>query len=205
MIETIKWFEADKVGVDDETTVLLITPGIAEGAWPGYKDAGDWYFVDGTRIAPNSVTLWAHLPTGKADQVKSTARQTELPIDSERFSYSIDEERYQGDFCSPEDAAEEAFYSNPDIDSIWVGKNIYKTAHDFVNPRRIIEAAQELAFDDYNELVETWLDELLKNKEKTAELKQLVGDWIQSNEPIDCFGVEKEHEISRLDWDAGVV
>lgn len=46
------------------------------------------------------------------------------------YSFSKDEERFEGTFDSPERAAAEAFEEDPDCTHVWVGRN-------FIPPRRI--------------------------------------------------------------------
>ncbi len=108
------------------------------------------------------------------------------------YSYSTDEENFIGHFATADHAAETAFDDFPDIDSVWIGENKKQTAHDFVHALDIIESIAEIASDECGECSEYWLDGLLKNKEKRDELKRLIGDWLEKNEPVYFYTVENE-------------
>lgn len=104
------------------------------------------------------------------------------------YAYSLDEERYTGEFETPEAAAAEAFADN-DNQSIWVGEIKTRTAHDFVNGYGILESAAESSWDECGEWSEDWLSDVMKDKAKIAELEKLVGDWIQAQEPPNFWSV----------------
>jgi hypothetical protein len=60
------WVGADKALPDDELTVLLFSPTSDETVWPGYHDAGAWYWADGTPA--DGVTHWAPMPLGPGQE-----------------------------------------------------------------------------------------------------------------------------------------
>lgn len=62
MNETIIWHDCLTDPPDDEITVLLNDPKADEPVWPGYKEAGEWFYLEGHNVTP---ILWAHLPVGK--------------------------------------------------------------------------------------------------------------------------------------------
>lgn len=115
------------------------------------------------------------------------------------YSRSTDQEYYYGEFDTEEEAAEIAFNDDSDLETIWVSEVIPTIAHNFVNPRYILECIAESAYDEH-ECADDWLVDLIKNSDKMAELKKLLGDWIQSNEPPDFWSVGKEKEIRREDF-----
>lgn len=114
-----------------------------------------------------------------------------------KYAYSYDEENFTGEFDSPEAAAEEAFDNDPEMESVYVGEVVKEAAHAFVNARLIVENLQEQAADDCGEWAEDWLEALQKNKEKLAELEQVVGDWIQEQYPPTFWTVKNVKEIAK--------
>lgn len=115
------------------------------------------------------------------------------------YSYSRNEEQFIGEFDTPEDAATEAFSDDTDLESVLVGENQKKTAHDFVDGALILGAATEIAYDEVGEVSEDWLSGLLCDKDKCAELKKLVGDWIEAQEPPQFWTVKNARKITRAD------
>lgn len=59
--ETLWWHRPKEKLPDDETTVLVCVPNADEPIWLGYRDAGKWYWADGTRITQR-VAYWAEMP-----------------------------------------------------------------------------------------------------------------------------------------------
>ncbi|CAB4187631.1 hypothetical protein UFOVP1155_46 [uncultured Caudovirales phage] len=115
------------------------------------------------------------------------------------YSSSRDEEIYLGDFSTPEEAAVDAFTDDPELGVVWVGENQKRTAHAFVSADRILEDAAERAYDESGECSEDWLTELMRNKEKCADLKKLVGDWIEANDSPKFWTVEHVRKFERAD------
>jgi hypothetical protein len=115
------------------------------------------------------------------------------------YSNSRDEEIFHGDFTTPEDAAADAFYDDPDLETVWVGENKKQTAHGFVDGESILESATERAYDEAGECSEVWLSALLRDKAKCAELGKLVGDWIEANEPPQFWTVLNARNITRAE------
>lgn len=116
-----------------------------------------------------------------------------------KYSYSLDEEHYTGQYDSVEDAKENGFNDNPDNDSLWIGENLLMTAHNFVNAMNLLESIVENACDECGECAEDWMDDLIKNKEKRSELKALIGNWIEANDPVRFWTVDNVVRINRND------
>lgn len=116
------------------------------------------------------------------------------------YSYSTDEEHFTGDYESAEEAAQAAFYDDPDIESIYVGEARKMTAHDFVSGHSILELINEAACDDGPESADDWLyDGLAKDKGKCAELEKIIGDWIELHAPVKFFTVDNIVTVHRED------
>ena len=114
-----------------------------------------------------------------------------------KYAYSTDEENYVGEFDTLEQAAQEAFDNDDELESVSVAEIVKKTAHAFVNPHLVIEQVQEAAADESGEWSADWLDSLQKDDDKMGELKALVGEWIQAQEPPRFWTVENAKEVSK--------
>ncbi len=119
------------------------------------------------------------------------------PTNPPSYSYSTDEELFDGEFASPEAAAEAAFYDNPEIERVLVGENHPVTAHRYVSADRILEDVTERALDESGDAAEDWLRDLMRNYAKQAELQTLVGDWLQSQEPPSFGRITNVRQITR--------
>jgi len=123
---------------------------------------------------------------------------------SEKYSYSTDGgEYFTGEYDTPESAAENAFNDAPDQDQVEIGRIVRKTAHDFVDPWRLLERAQEDAGDECGECSADWLNDLLKDKTKLDELKALIGDWIEKNDPVKFHGIDDIVQTTREEVEEG--
>lgn len=100
-----------------------------------------------------------------------------------RYSYSFDEEVYFGDFDELEKAANSGFKERPEVDKLWVGERHDPEPHDFILPESILESLLCNAYDECGDLCGDWLSGILKDSEKLKELKTLIGDWVQANDP----------------------
>jgi len=114
-----------------------------------------------------------------------------------KYSYSLDEEHFDGDFDSYAVAAEAAFYDNPDVDSVSVGINTPFTAHDFVNGRDLLEVIGENAFEECGEPAFNWLKQIQDNTLKLAEFEKLISDWLDLNAPVAFLTVDEIQKITR--------
>ena len=115
------------------------------------------------------------------------------------YSYSIEDELYNGEFDSPDTAAAEAFYDYPELEAVSVGENRKHTAHFYVSADRILEDVTERAYDECGGASEDWLDGVMHNVDKKAELEKLVGDWLQAQEPPNFWRVANTRQITRAE------
>lgn len=115
------------------------------------------------------------------------------------YSYSTDDELYRGEFDSPDAAAAEAFYDDPELEAVSIGENRKHTAHFYVSADRILEDVTERAYDECGEASEDWLDGVMHNVDLKAELERLVGDWLQAQEPPNFWRVANTRQITRTE------
>jgi hypothetical protein len=113
------------------------------------------------------------------------------------FSYSTNEEIFQGDYASPEAAAEAGFIDNPDDDTLWVGVNKKFTAHDFISVSDILEGIAENAGDECGEVAEDWLVKIEKDSVKREALRKLLGDWLEAADPVTFCSVDEVIKFER--------
>ena len=116
-----------------------------------------------------------------------------------KYSYSLNEEIYHGQHLTEEDAALAGFAKDPSADAVWVGLNVERTPTDFVSVGDIIENLQCAAGDECGEASEDWLDDLDKDKAKKAELRDLIGGWLDQNYPVKFWTVEDAKQFQRSD------
>jgi hypothetical protein len=116
-----------------------------------------------------------------------------------KYSYSIDEEHYQGQYDSVGSAKEAGFNENYDYDSVWVGENRSLVAHDFVSTHHVLDFIIGNASDECGECAEGWLEKIYNDKDKCAELKALIGDWIEANDPVKFWTVDNVVRINKND------
>jgi hypothetical protein len=65
MIEKINWVSVADRLPDAEETVLVFVKNANEPCWPAYiSESDEWFYADGTPIANDSPTDWAHMPGG---------------------------------------------------------------------------------------------------------------------------------------------
>lgn len=115
------------------------------------------------------------------------------------YSYSPDDEIYHGEFDSPDAAAAEAFYDDPELEAVSIGENRKHTAHHYVSADRILEDVTERAYDECGEASEDWLAGVMHNVDLKAELERLVGDWLQAQEPPNFWRVANTRQITRAE------
>ncbi|MGH8032253.1 MAG: hypothetical protein ACREO8_07795 [Luteimonas sp.] len=126
-----------------------------------------------------------------------------VPCDGQLYCFSADEEFFHGDHASRGEAAAAGFDQYPDAETIYVGVQARYTAHRFVDGESILTQISECAGDNAGECAEDWLwGPDIRKSEKTAELEQLVGDWIQANEPPEFYMVEDVEPAARPAGDA---
>lgn len=120
------------------------------------------------------------------------------------YSYSTDGETFYGAFATQEEAAVDYLNGTPDKESVEVGQNSQRTAHNYVGEYHIeslLEMVAESAYEECGDCAVSWLSDLTKDAEQIKELKQIVGDWIQRKEPPGFWRVDFIRRITRPELD----
>jgi hypothetical protein len=100
-----------------------------------------------------------------------------------KWCYSFNEENYEGDFETKEQAIAEAIYyykdDERDQDFIWVGQT--KNISLGVNVDRIIEDLGEEAYDEVGEYAEDYLTDVTLSHQKVLEerLNEVLVTWMK--------------------------
>lgn len=115
------------------------------------------------------------------------------------YSNCTDGEFFHGEFETAEDAAVDAFNENEELKSVEVGENHKSPASFYVAPGNILDEIAQFASEECGEIADGWLEGLVRDKAKKAELKKLVGDWIEANEPPTFWRVENTRTITRAE------
>lgn len=118
------------------------------------------------------------------------------------YSYSTDGETFYGTFATPEAAAADYLRNGDDDSSVEVGRNERRTANDYVGKHHIeslLEMVGENAYEECGDCAESWLSDMTKDTDQLTELKRVVGDWIQSNDPPGFWHVEDIRRITRAE------
>ena len=152
--------------------------------------------VDGSLIGGVLRQIEAHPCQGQARQQEADES------DAMTYSYSYDDETFHGTFASPEEAAADYLNDRPDEESVEVGQNQRRTAHNYVGEYHIeslLEMVAESAYEECGDCAKHWLSDLTKDTKQIKELKQLVGDWIQSKEPPGFWHVDFIRRITRAE------
>lgn len=101
------------------------------------------------------------------------------------FAYSRDGEFFYNDLRS---AMSEAPCDDDGFVTLHRGDSNVAKHSDFVSGMSIIEDLQNVAYDEYSEHAETYLDEV--DDEKADELEQIILDWLDQNGgPINFYRV----------------
>lgn len=119
---------------------------------------------------------------------------------SPRWTFGDNEEVFRGtDHESEAAAIADALDTYPDAETIWVGqikpvdpKRLFRADH-------ILEAIGERAYDEVGEVAEHWPE---LSKEDTAELEQLVMDYVLTKSPVTFFTVENSRSYTRGEAEA---
>ena len=112
------------------------------------------------------------------------------------YSYSTNQENYHGDFETREAALAEAYALYPGV-PVWTGENSKKEAADFIDVSDLFENAQCQAEDECGEAAEDWLPVHFKKElERKAELREIIGKFMQEHWPVNFWAVEavQEHQ-----------
>lgn len=159
------------------------------GRYLRFEESGSWA-IDGHV----SKLMWEEPSQSKQQEDEEAAAPT--------YSYSHDGETFHGTFASPEEAAAAYLNDMPDEESVEVGKNKQRTAHNYVSQYHIeslLEMVAESAHEDCGDGAESWLSALTNDADQLKELKQVVGDWIRRKEPPDFWRVHFIRRITRAE------
>lgn len=98
-----------------------------------------------------------------------------------QYSYSTNEERYHGDFPTPEAAADEGFAENEEADVIFVGENRIPMPEDCIDGNDVIESVQNHE-DFLTEFAEDWHGVSKERREElTNAIRKTFGEWIDKH------------------------
>lgn len=115
------------------------------------------------------------------------------------YSYSYDEERYNGTFDTPEEAAQAGFNENDDAESVFVGTNIPPPQPEtFIDSDTLILRVKEQ--EEYNEdWSESWPRVTKDQLDKlTTSLREVFGKWLDEHDQRPAFfTVEKVKQYDR--------
>ena len=117
------------------------------------------------------------------------------------YSYSYDDETFRGCYVSPEAAAAD-YLRDGEAESVEVGKNQSRTAHNYVSQNHIetlLEMVGENAYDECGDCAADWLDATIKDSDSVKDLQRVVGDWIQKEAPPGFWHVEIVRRITRAE------
>lgn len=154
--------------------------------------------IQGWSDAPEAIAAKMSILRAEIKAIGAAAAAATKPTQP-TYSYSTDDEIYHGEFDSPDAAAAEAFYDDPELEAVSVGENRKHTAHFYVSADRILEDVTERAYDECREASEDWLDGVMHNVDLKAELERLVGDWLQAQEPPNFWRVASTRQITRAE------
>lgn len=89
-------------------------------------------------------------------------------------------------FCELQDSLEfvgdiSSNYADAIGTVIEVHKRQNETHDSFIFGSSLLENIRDAAIDNYSELAEEYLSDLINNQEKCKELEKLIGDWLGKN------------------------
>ena len=103
------------------------------------------------------------------------------------YSYSFDEELYDGTFSSVEEAVEAAFNEYPSRNVVWVGENYQPHAEGYIDADLVIEhitCQDEYCVDGADGWPDASKEQL---QELTDALQKVVGDWLDKHKLRERF------------------
>lgn len=114
-----------------------------------------------------------------------------------KYSYSIDGDRFSGEYESINDAAVDAFKNNSDINDVYIGEIVYMPTSHYVMAETILYEIADRAYEECGGIVGEWIERLIKKNAKMKELEILIGDWIDKNDPKNFWLVDNVITVSR--------
>lgn len=115
------------------------------------------------------------------------------------YSYCPDDEEgvFYGYYNTPEEAAAAAFQDDPALELVDVGENHRHPASRYVPADWIIADIVSSAYDDCGERADDWLSDIMRDREKLDELRQLIGAWLDRHDPPTFCAIENIRTITR--------
>lgn len=128
---------------------------------------------------------------------------------ADRWCYSRDEERFEGDCASREDALAEATAEyGADLDpgevlTVWTGRSVpFEVPDHTIRSWHVMERLSEIASEDVGEVAEDW-PSAKHDPAADAELETALGEviraWVAKHDPPNFWKVTevKKHEVRR--------
>lgn len=99
-----------------------------------------------------------------------------------KYSYSTNEENYEGEFDTPEEAAQACFAENPDHHVCWVGEAVRPQPENFIDGDLLIEHIMEQ--DEFSgDWAEAWPEATKEQKADLDErLKNMFLEWMDAHD-----------------------
>lgn len=116
-----------------------------------------------------------------------------------KYAYSLDQERYYGEFDSREDALV-AGCDNADGGTVWTGEirlavDMLNGASEIILAERIVESVDLMLMDDIS-----WEEEIVElSSDKQQELGKLVIDYLREHADWNAWGVIATQEHHPVD------
>lgn len=111
------------------------------------------------------------------------------------WCYSTDDERFQGDFRTAEDAAGEAFEENEEFESVLVGET--RDPLEWMTPENIGERCFEDMCDRLGDEVGDASEFFTLTRDQQRELGATILKWVADHGGFRCFGVRNISTIRR--------
>ena len=113
-----------------------------------------------------------------------------------KYCFSLDQEHFEGNYDTPEEAAIDAFDENEDEDTVQIGE--VRNPSEWMTPERI----GEMCFERLTEMLEEEVGEACEcfnlDCSRQKELGETILKWIDENGGFKCFGVKNIITIPRL-------
>ena len=114
-----------------------------------------------------------------------------------KYCYSTNEENYKGDYDSAEEAAYEAFATDGDLESVFVGRVTDPT--EWMTDYRVGDRIREWLIDDLSDQCGEVADNFSLTKDEVMDLGKTVLEWVKNHGGFRCYGVADVKCIRRID------
>ena len=121
---------------------------------------------------------------------------------SDKYCYSFDDERYQGEFDSEQDAINEARVNYPDKEYVYIGTCVKPELRWRSNEEQVIESIRDNLFDEVGEWAENFEVSTQNELDLALMIDETVKAWIEKNK-IDpcCYLVLDGHEVPLINYE----